>query len=146
MPDPHDLNRFIRAQEDVYEWALREVTDGHKRTHWMWFIFPQLDGLARSPTSRRFAIRSLAEARAFIEHPVLGPRLSAIAEAVVGLEGRSAREVFGSPDDLKLRSSVTLFASVSPPGSVFARLLAKYFGGVGDEKTLQILSSLTETA
>jgi uncharacterized protein (DUF1810 family) len=146
MSDPHDLNRFVRAQEDVYEWALLEVKQGIKRTHWMWFVFPQLDGLARSPTSKRFAIRSLAEARAFMEHPVLGPRLSAIAEAAVAVEGRSAREVFGSPDDVKLRSSATLFASVSPPGSVFDRLLAKYFGGVGDEKTLQILSSLEETA
>jgi uncharacterized protein (DUF1810 family) len=105
----------------------------------MWYIFPQLDGLAVSSTSRQYAIKSLDEARAYLDHPVLGPRLREIAEAAVGVEGRTAREIFGSPDDLKLRSCATLFACVSPPGSVFERLLAKYYRDRRDERTLQLL-------
>ena len=126
MNDPYDLSRFVRAQQDDYERALSEITSGQKRTHWMWYIFPQLDGLAFSPTAKRYAIKSVEEARAYLEHPVLGPRLLNCAEAVVGVEGRSAAEIFGSPDDLKLKSCATLFASVAPPGSVFDRLLEKY--------------------
>ena len=138
MPDPHDLSRFVQAQEGVYEQALSEIASGSKRTHWMWFVFPQIDGLARSPTSQRFSIKGVDEARAYLDHPVLGPRLLECAEAVVAVNGRSAREIFGSPDDLKLRSSATLFASVFPPGSVFDRLIAKYYGGTRDAKTLQL--------
>ena len=137
--DPHDLGRFVRAQEADYAHALREITGGRKRTHWMWYVFPQLDGLGFSPTAQRYAIKSLDEARAYLEHPVLGPRLRACAEAALQVEGRSAREIFGSPDDLKLRSCATLFALVRPDGSVFDRLLAKYFGGERDAKTLQLL-------
>ena len=104
-------------------------------------MFPQIDGLAFSSTSKRFSIKSVEEARAYIDHPVLGPRLLKCAEAVVGVEGRSATEIFGSPDDLKLRSSATLFASVLPPGSVFDRLIAKYHAGVRDDKTLHLLKA-----
>lgn len=137
--DPYDLNRFLRAQEEDYEQALSEIRSGRKRTHWMWYIFPQIDGLALSPTSKHYAIKSIDEARAYLAHPVLGPRLLECAEAVVHVEGRTAREIFGPPDDLKLRSCATLFACVSPPGSVFERLLQKYYGGERDRKTLRLL-------
>ena len=137
--DPYDLRRFVQAQDTDYERALSEIRSGGKRTHWMWYIFPQFDGLAFSSTSRHYAIKSLAEAKAYVDHPVLGPRLLACAEAVVGVEGRSAREIFGTPDDLKLRSCATLFACVLPPGSVFDRLLAKYYRGERDGKTLELL-------
>ena len=141
MTDPYDLNRFLQAQDDDYERALSEIAGGRKRTHWMWYIFPQLAGLASSATSRRFAIKGIEEARAYLEHPVLGPRLMACAEAAFAVEGRSAAEIFGSPDDLKLRSSATLFAAVLPSGSVFDRLIAKYYGGVHDSTTLNLLGN-----
>jgi uncharacterized protein (DUF1810 family) len=140
--DPHDLDRFVQAQADDYEQALAEIVAGRKRTHWMWYIFPQIDGLAFSSTSKRFAIKSLAEAKAYLDHPVLGPRLLACAEAVARVEGRSANEIFGSPDDLKLRSSATLFAAVLPPGSVFERLLEKYYAGERDPRTLHLLAPI----
>lgn len=139
--DPYDLTRFVLAQQDDYARALSEITIGQKRTHWMWYIFPQYDGLAFSSTSQYYAIKSVEEARAYLAHPVLGPRLLACAEAVVDVEGRSATEIFGSPDDLKLKSSATLFASASAPGSVFDRLLEKYFGGGRDDRTLQLLKT-----
>jgi uncharacterized protein (DUF1810 family) len=139
--DPYDLGRFLQAQEDDYERALAEINGGRKRSHWMWYIFPQIDGLAFSSTSKFYAIKNRDEARAYLEHPILGPRLRECAEAVVRLEGKTAREIFGSPDDLKLRSCATLFACVSPPGSVFERLLEKYYQGQRDEKTLQLLGS-----
>lgn len=144
VDDPHDLNRFVQAQENDYEQAFSEIVGGRKRTHWMWYIFPQIDGLAFSSTSKRFAIKRVEEAKAYLDHPVLGPRLLKCAEAVVGVEGRSATEIFGSPDDLKLRSSATLFASVLPVGSVFDRLLAKYYAGVRDGKTLHLLEIARE--
>jgi len=137
--DPYDLARFVRAQEGDYERALTELRGGRKRSHWMWYIFPQIDGLAFSSTSRYYAIKSLAEATAYLAHPLLGPRLLACAEALLGLEGRSAGEILGSPDDLKLRSSATLFACVSPPDSVFERLLGKYYRGERDGRTLELL-------
>lgn len=137
--DPHQLSRFLKAQEGDYPQALAEIRAGWKRTHWMWYIFPQLDGLAFSATSKHFAIKSLDEARAYLAHPILGPRLLQCAEAVLAVEGRSAAEIFGSPDDLKLRSCVTLFACVSPPGSVFERLLAKYYPGGRDDRTIELL-------
>jgi uncharacterized protein (DUF1810 family) len=141
--DRYDLSRFLLAQEAVYEQALSEIRSGGKRSHWMWYIFPQIDGLGFSSTAKHYAIKSLLEAKAFLEHPVLGPRLVECAEAVLSLEGRSAKEIFGSPDDLKLRSCATLFASVSPPGSVFDRLLGKYYQGKPDGKTLQLLNADT---
>ena len=142
--DPYDLRRFVRAQESDYDRALAEIRSGRKRTHWMWYIFPQFDGLAFSSTSKHYAIKSLAEARAYLDHPILGPRLLECAEAVVGVEGQSATEIFGSPDDLKLRSCATLFACVSPPGSVFDRLLVTYYRGERDGKTLQLLGMTRE--
>ncbi len=137
--DPHDLRRFVRAQEGVYAQALAEIRSGRKRTHWMWFVFPQLDGLGSSPTARLYAIKTIDEARAYLDHPVLGRRLHECVEAALQVEGRSALEIFGFPDDLKLRSSATLFGSLLPPGSPFDRLLQKYFPDGPDAKTLQLL-------
>jgi uncharacterized protein (DUF1810 family) len=139
MDDPFHLSRFLDAQADNYALALAEIRSGWKQNHWMWYIFPQFEGLGFSATSKLYAIKSVAEAWAYLAHPVLGPRLTECAEAALGVEGRSAIEIFGSPDDLKLQSSATLFASVSPPGSVFDRLLGKYFGGERDEKTLRLM-------
>jgi uncharacterized protein (DUF1810 family) len=137
--DSYDLGRFVRAQQDDYEQALAEIRSGRKRSHWMWYIFPQVEGLGFSSTSRLYAIKSLAEAAAYLAHPVLGPRLRACAEAALQVDGLSAFEIFGSPDDMKLRSSATLFASVSPEGSVFHRLLEKFFDGERDGRTLSLL-------
>ena len=137
--DPHDLTRFVEAQARDYDRALAEVRAGRKQSHWMWYVFPQFEGLGFSPTSQRYAIRSRAEADAYLQHPVLGPRLLEITEATLDLQSRSASDVFGSPDDMKLRSCATLFASVSPPGSVFHQLLDRYFDGNPDEKTLRLI-------
>ena len=139
--DPHGLNRFVLAQGAVYHQALAEIRRGEKRSHWMWYVFPQIAGLGSSPTSRHYAIRSAAEAGAYLEHPVLGPRLRECAEAALGVEGRTAAEIFGGIDAQKLRSSATLFATVSPEGSVFQRLLDRYFQGRPDERTLELLGS-----
>jgi len=137
--DPFDLDRFVDAQRDHYRNALAELRAGRKETHWMWFLFPQADGLATSPRARRYAIRSLEEARAYLAHPGLGARLQQFAEAMLKIRDRSAREVLGSPDDLKLRSSATIFALVSPPGSVFDRVLARYFEGERDPETVRLI-------
>ena len=137
--DPHDLDRFVQAQEDDYDQALAEIRNGRKVSHWMWYVFPQFDGLGMSATSRRYAIRSVDEARAYLRHPVLGPRLTTCAQAVRGVSGRSAHDIFGSPDDMKLRSCATLFAHVSPEGSVFQQLLDQYFQGRPDARTLELV-------
>jgi len=137
--DPHDLSRFVRAQAEDYAQALSEIKRGQKRSHWMWYIFPQFNGLGFSSTSKFYSIKSAEEAKAYLSHPVLGPRLLECAEAVLGVEGRTAAAIFGSPDDLKLRSCATLFASVLPPGSVFDRLIEKYYAGGRDGKTLRLL-------
>jgi uncharacterized protein (DUF1810 family) len=137
--DIFDLTRFVNAQAPVYETALAEIRSGRKRSHWMWFIFPQLAGLGSSDTARHFAIRSREEAEAYLRHAVLGPRLLTCANATLDVEGRSAHDIFGNPDDMKLRSSATLFAAVSEPDSVFHRLIARYFGAP-DERTLELLS------
>jgi uncharacterized protein (DUF1810 family) len=137
--DPYDLNRFISAQEGVYDHALAELRGGLKRSHWMWFIFPQIDGLGHSPTTRLYSIKSLDEARSYLGHPVLGARLKESAEAVLGVSGRTASDIFGHPDDMKLQSSMTLFALVAGPDSVFERVLDKYYQGKRDARTLQIL-------
>lgn len=137
--DPYLLSRFVLAQQEDFAQALSEIRSGKKRTHWMWYVFPQFDGLAFSSTSKHYAIKSVEEAKAYLNHPVLGPRLLQCAEAVVRIEDRSATEIFGSPDDLKLKSCATLFACVMPPGSVFERLLAKYYRGERDQKTLRLL-------
>jgi uncharacterized protein (DUF1810 family) len=138
--DPYDLNRFVQAQEDDYERALSELKSGRKRSHWMWYIFPQFDGLGFSTTSKRYSIKSVAEAKAYLSHPILGPRLTECVEAVLSVEGRSAHEIFGSPDDMKLRSCATLFASISPKSSIFDQLLEKFFQGERDGKTLRLLN------
>jgi uncharacterized protein (DUF1810 family) len=136
--DPYDLQRFVDAQEHVYERALSEIKSGRKRSHWMWFIFPQIDGLGASSMSKRYAIRSIAEAKAYLDHPLLGPRLLESAEAALAVQTSSALELFGSPDDMKLRSCATLFASVSSEDSVFSQLINKYFDGKPDDRTLQL--------
>jgi uncharacterized protein (DUF1810 family) len=137
--DPFDLERFVAAQRNDYERALSEVKAGNKRTHWMWYIFPQFDGLGSSPTAQRYAIKSRDEAKAYLAHPVLGARLVECANAVLAVEGRSALDIFGHPDDWKLKSCATLFAAVSKPDSEFHRILEKYFQVQQDDKTLQLL-------
>jgi uncharacterized protein (DUF1810 family) len=137
--DPYDLNRFISAQKGVYDRALAEMREGLKRSHWMWFIFPQIDGLGHSPTTRLYSIKSLDEARQYLSHPVLGARLAESAEAVLAVSGLSASDIFGHPDDWKLQSSMTLFGLVAEPGSVFERVLEKYYQGKRDARTLQIM-------
>jgi uncharacterized protein (DUF1810 family) len=139
--DPFDLRRFVDAQSASYADALGEIAGGHKRSHWRWFVFPQFQGLGFSALAQRYAIKSRAEAEAYLRHPILGPRLEACAAAALAVEGRSARAIFGYPDDLKLRSCATLFAQVAPAGSVFHRLLDKYFGGEPDAETLRLLAS-----
>jgi len=137
--DVHDLGRFREAQQGIYEIALSEIRQGQKRSHWMWFVFPQYAGLAISLTSQRYAIKSLAEAEAYLKDPVLGRRLVECADALLRIEGRSPQQIFGSPDDMKRKSSLTLFAYVSPAGSVFERVLDKYFRGERDDKTLRLI-------
>jgi uncharacterized protein (DUF1810 family) len=139
MIDPHDLDRFLQAQAPVYEQVLAELRAGCKRSHWMWFVFPQLAGLGHSAMARRYAIGSLQEACAYLAHPVLGARLRQCSELVLALQDRSIHEIFGSPDDLKFRSSMTLFTRADPAESVFQQCLVKYFGGQGDPKTLALL-------
>ncbi len=139
--DTFDLDRFVAAQKDTYQHALSEVAAGRKRSHWMWFIFPQMRGLGLSPTAQRYGITGEEEARAYLAHDVLGERLIAICEAALAVQGRSARDIFGIPDNMKLRSCATLFASVSEAGSVFHQLLDKYFDGQADEQTMQMLQS-----
>ncbi len=137
--DRFALNRFVQAQEEVYPRALAEIKRGQKRSHWMWFVFPQIDGLGYSSTARFYAIKSKEEAQAYLHHPLLGKRLIECSEILLRLMGKSASEVFGYPDDLKLRSSMTLFATVSEPDSVFHRVLGQYFSGEMDQKTLELL-------
>jgi uncharacterized protein (DUF1810 family) len=144
--DPHGLRRFEVAQQRNFDAALAELQRGRKRTHWMWYVFPQIAGLGASEMSRRYAIRSAAEAEAYLRHPVLGPRLVECFEATLAVEGQSAQEIFGSPDDQKLRSCATLFASVSRPGSLYEHVLAKYFGGEPDGSTLELLRTARSDA
>lgn len=138
-PDHFNLTRFLDAQEGMYSTALAELKAGRKRTHWMWFIFPQVDGLGSSSMARRFAIRDLDEARAFLTHPVLGRRLIDCCRALLALHATSATEVMGYPDDLKLRSSMTLFAFVADGQPEFDAVLVKFLGGHKDDHTLAIL-------
>ena len=133
-----DLDRFLEAQDagGTHEAALAELRAGRKRGHWMWFVFPQIEGLGRSPTARHFAIASLAEADAYLEHPVLGPRLREAAAALLGVEGRSAEAIFGGVDALKLRSSMTLFARADPGEPVFGAVLDRFYDGEPDTATV----------
>jgi uncharacterized protein (DUF1810 family) len=144
--DPYDLNRFVRAQKADYDQALSEIKSGRKTSHWMWYIFPQFDGLGFSAFAKEYSIKSIAEAGAYLRHPVLGPRLTECAEAALSVKGRSAHDIFGSPDDMKLRSCATLFVCVSPAGSVFDRLLDQYFRGERDPKTLRLLGITPEAS
>jgi len=137
--DPHDLARFVAAQEPVFEQVVAELRAGAKASHWMWFVFPQLAGLGSSSTARAYALSGLDEAQAYLAHPVLGPRLREAAELAAAVEGRTASEVFGYPDDLKLRSSMTLFARAAPRDPVFTAVLDRYFGGDPDPRTLELL-------
>ena len=139
--DPFNLNRFISAQEEVYDSILAEIKSGRKRTHWMWYIFPQIDGLGRSTTARYYSIKSMEEARQYFNHSILGARLKECTEEVLAINGRMVSEIFGSPDDLKLKSSMTLFASVAPSISLFGNVLDKYFQGERDERTLGLLEN-----
>ena len=137
--DPYNLDRFVQAQDGVFDRVLKELRSGVKVGHWMWFIFPQIKGLGRSPISIEFAISSQDEARAYLQHSILGPRLKECTRLVLSVEDRSVGEIFGSPDDMKFRSSMTLFAQVSPDDDIFLRALQKYFGGVPDRLTLDRL-------
>lgn len=143
MEERFALERFVSAQEGVYERALRELERGRKTSHWMWFIFPQAEGLGRSAASRHYAIRSLEEAAAYLAHPVLGPRLLRCCQALLQGQGqgKSASDIFGFPDDVKLRSSMTLFAQVDGAPPEFLAVLGRYFGGECDPQTLEILSA-----
>jgi uncharacterized protein (DUF1810 family) len=138
MIDPFDLQRFVDAQAPVYPRVLAELRRGQKQSHWMWFIFPQLAGLGHSPMAQRYAIRSREEAVAYLGHDVLGPRLRECTALVNAVEGRTVREILGSPDDVKFRSSMTLFDAVAP-NQEFADAIAKYYGGIPDRKTLELL-------
>lgn len=141
MPDdPHDLNRFVTAQEPVLAQVRRELGAGQKQSHWMWFVFPQLRDLGHSPVARHYGIASLDEARAYLAHPVLGPRLVECTGLVNAVEGRSAHAVFGNPDDLKFRSSMTLFALADPGERAFRQALDTYFGGAPDPRTEALLA------
>ncbi|MCK6512336.1 DUF1810 domain-containing protein [Myxococcota bacterium] len=139
--DPHDLQRFIEAQANVYDIAFAEISNGRKRSHWMWYIFPQIEGLGYSDMAQRYAISGAEEARAYLEHPLLGERLQRICEVVLATEGRSMFDVFGSPDDLKLRSCATLFSAISPENSVFHRIIEKHYEQEMDARTLVILEA-----
>jgi uncharacterized protein (DUF1810 family) len=135
-----DLERFTAAQEGTYEKATLELRAGRKESHWMWFIFPQFQGLGSSATARFYAIASAEEARAFLEHPILGPRLRHCVRLLLEIEGRTVREIFGVPDDLKLRSCLTLFAAVAEDDAIFQDCLNRYFGGEGDPLTIRRMS------
>lgn len=137
--DPFNLARFVSAQEKVYPTVLAELRNGEKRSHWMWYIFPQIAGLGHSPTAQYYAIQSRDEAKHYLKHPILGPRLLECTAAVLSIKGRSAWEIFGSPDDLKLKSCMTLFAAVADPSSVFTQVLNVYFQGQSDQNTLRRL-------
>lgn len=139
MDDPHNLQRFVDAQDRVFNQVCSELRHGSKRSHWMWFIFPQIKGLGHSAVSVKYSMTSLEEARAFLNHPILGPRLRECTRLVNQIEGRSIEDIFGYPDDLKFHSSITLFAQASPEDQVFQKALQKFFTGEFDQLTLDQL-------
>jgi uncharacterized protein (DUF1810 family) len=139
--DPFNLQRFLQAQDPVFDRVQNELNNGHKRSHWMWFIFPQFAGLGGSEMSRRFAIRSREEALAYLEHPLLGPRLRTCTQEVLNIRERSVAGIFGHPDDLKFHSSMTLFAQVDAADSLFQQALNQYFHGIRDDWTLSLMDS-----
>ena len=139
--DPFDLRRFVDAQDRVYDTVLAELRTGAKRSHWIWFVFPQLRGLGHSPTAQRFGISSLDEARAYLAHPVLGPRLRGCTRLVAAIDGRSVDQIFGWPDNLKVRSSMTLFARATDDNAEFRAVLDKFYNGDDDPATVERLST-----
>jgi uncharacterized protein (DUF1810 family) len=139
--DPFDLRRFVDAQDRVYDTVVAELRNGTKRSHWIWFVFPQLRGLGHSPTAVRFGIGSLDEARAYLAHPVLGPRLRECTRLVAQIDGRSADEIFGWPDNLKVRSSMTLFARAADDNAEFRAVLDRFYSGEDDPATVELLSA-----
>lgn len=141
MRSDTDLERFVEAQDGIYGAVLAELRAGRKATHWMWFVFPQLRGLGRSATARYYGLASAAEAAAYLDHPVLGARLRECVELVLAVDGRTARDIFAAPDDLKFRSSMTLFAGIAPEERAFRRMLDKYFGGEPDPLTVARLGT-----
>jgi uncharacterized protein (DUF1810 family) len=136
-----DLKIFVQAQENIYEQALAELKNGSKESHWMWFVFPQIAGLGNSVTTRKYAIPNLADAKAYLSHDLLGSRLRECTEAVLAVEGRTAHEIFGSPDDMKLKSCMTLFELADSPDLIFSDILDKYFECQRDERSLAILNA-----
>lgn len=143
--DPFDLQRFVTAQQDNYDAAIREIRQGRKRSHWMWYVFPQLRGLGSSSTSAFYSIKSLDEARQYLQHPLLGKRLRECASALLSIADRSPTEIFGSPDDMKLHSSMTLFAAITDAGdSPFQQVLNKFFHGQTDSRSESILATMRE--
>lgn len=137
----YDLHRFIEAQNGIYEQALGELKTGRKRSHWMWFIFPQIAGLGTSPMAEKYAIRSAEEASAYLADPILGSRLLRCVESILAIKDRSAHDIMGSPDDLKLRSSMTLFSAISDHGSPFHKAIDHFYDGTFDDRTISILSA-----
>jgi uncharacterized protein (DUF1810 family) len=142
MPD-HNLNRFLIAQTPIYPTVLNELRHQRKTTHWIWFIFPQMQGLGSSPTARTYAIASLAEATAYLDHPILGPRLAECTQLVLAAHALPLRQILGTPDDLKFHSCMTLFAHATPANQLFLKALQTFFAGRFDTHTLSILSTLT---
>jgi len=138
----HDLDRFVAAQDPVYDQVLAELREGRKRSHWMWFVFPQLDGLGRSPTARHFGIKSREEGLQYLAHPLLGARLRECTETLIAVPDRSISEILGFPDDLKFRSSMTLFSELAGPGSVFEQALGRFYDGESDDRTLELLAAM----
>jgi uncharacterized protein (DUF1810 family) len=134
--DPYNLHRFVDAQNPVFAQVTSELHDGQKQSHWMWFIFPQIQGLGSSPLARKYAISSLDEAKAYLDHSLLGPRLRECVQLVLTVDRRTVGQIFGTPDDLKFRSSLTLFSRADPEGPLFQQALQKYFGGEADPATL----------
>ena len=139
MDDQYDLQRFVDAQAPIYDQALAELRAGRKQSHWMWYVFPQFQGLGESPMAQKFAINSMHEAVAYLQHPVLGPRLIEVTGTVNEVEGQTIERIFGFPDYLKFRSSMTLFSRAAPDERAFADALEKYFGGEADQRTLDLL-------
>jgi uncharacterized protein (DUF1810 family) len=139
--DAYELDRFVEAQSPCIDRVIRELQQGYKQSHWMWFIFPQFIGLGTSSTAVRYAIRSAREARAYSIHPILGPRLVQCTELVLSVEGRTVEQIFGFPDDLKFRSSMTLFANAAIETQVFKDAIEKYFAGVPDQLTIDLLAT-----
>ena len=136
-----DLERFLKAQDSCYQTILTELRNGQKRTHWMWFIFPQITGLGRSPTAQYYAISGIEEARTYLDHPLLGTRLKECTQTVLGIQDRTLQEIFGNPDDWKFRSSMTLFEYTAPNEKIFSEALERYCEGKRDRKTLEIIEN-----